>query len=502
MERYMKRPTSGKAGNPSSIQKVWRISRLAARIGYLKNVKNVSDAEIGKMTSEELKVLGPTFIKIGQFMSSRSDVFGKEFSDQLKVLQDQIPPVSIDEVRDVLPSNVIQSIDPIPIASASIGQVHKAMLTTGESVVVKIKRPDIENTIKRDFSILMQIVHIIQSIYKDRKTREIEILLREYSSMLLHEIDFIQEAANMSIFATKFASTKWLKVPKVYNEVSSNEIIVMEYVPSIKISNIEEMDKRNFDKEKISEKLVECYLKQIVEYGYVHIDPHPGNLGITEDGKIVFYDYGMVLFLEPKLKTNFQKLLLALYDRDIDRVCELLLELDIVIVEPGKLPIFKKFVASFLTYIDNLDVQEFKTSYIDRVDQSDMPFLLSSKFLMLLRGLSLLEGVCRTLNTDFNYRMILDPYINDLSFDISYIERRGNRDIMRFKTAPDKIALNEISVNIIEKDVELLKKNFEKAVLVKRVMGIVLCVLIWSNPDFDVQTKLGMLSLTFLAISK
>lgn len=499
MERYN---NPQRASNPTSIQKVYRISKLIAKVGYLKKVKKVGDAELGKMTSDELQTLGPTFIKIGQFMSSRSDVFGKDFSEQLKVLQDRIPPVHISEFASVLPTDAIDSIEPEPIASASIGQVHIATLKDGQKIVVKLKRPDIENTIRRDFAILMGILHAIQTVYKDRQTREFEILLREYSTMLLEEINFDQEVANMKVFKELFQNTKWLKVPTVYEDKSNNDVIVMEYVPSIKINDVDELTRRNFDTNKISEKLVECYLSQIVEYGYVHIDPHPGNVGMTPEGKIVFYDYGMILYLEPKLKTNFRKLLLALYDRDIDRVCELLLDLDIVILEPGKLPIFKKFVASFLAYIDNLDINEFKASYIDRVDQSDMPFLLSSKFLMLLRGLSLLEGVCRTLNPEFNYRMILDPYINDVSFDIEYIERRGNRDLMRFRNAPDKIALNEISVGIIEKDVEKLKKDLERSTIIRNLLLFAVGILAWNEPTLALQVKVGLLALTFLAIHK
>lgn len=484
--------------SPSSPQKIFRVTKLLVRIGYLKHVKKVSGKEIGQMTSKELQDLGPTFIKIGQFMSTRNDVFGKDFTNELLCLQDKIPPVAMQEF--VIPPGVFAEIHETPLASASIGQVHYARLITGEEVVVKFKRPNIEKTIRYDFFFLMNMIHAIHTVYRDRQTREVEILLKEYYQMLLEEIDFEKESINMLVFADIFKDKSWIKIPKIYPDLSTNEMIVMEYVPSIKINNIAELEQLHFDTKKISEKLVECYLSQIVQHGYVHIDPHPGNIGMTRQGQIVFYDYGMVLALDNRLKLNFRKVLLALSDRDIDRVCDLLTELDIVLVEPGKMPIFKKFVASFLSYIDSLDIQAFKTSYIDRIDQSDMPFLLSSKFLMLLRGLSLLEGVCRTLNPDFNYRMILDPYINDLSFDIEYIERRGNRDLMRFKNAPDKIALNEISVGIIETDVENLKKNLEQGAIMRKIMVGIIAFLLWAQPDIPSEAKCGLLALTFLCL--
>jgi predicted unusual protein kinase regulating ubiquinone biosynthesis (AarF/ABC1/UbiB family) len=233
----------------------------------------------------------------------------------------------------------------------------------------------------------------------------------------------------------------------------------MEYVPSIKINNTHEIEIMNFNKILISEKLLECFFTQIIQYGFVHIDPHPGNVGISKDGKIVFYDYGMFVKLDGVMKDKLKTLFLAMYDRDVDEVCNLLIELEIITVEPSKKAYFKKFIASFIIYIDNLNVDDFKLSYLDKIDQSEMQFLISSKFLLLLRGITILEGVCKNLNPNFNYRDILDPYISDFIIDINYIERRGEKDISRFTKAPDKITSSEISLGMIENDVDQLKKK-------------------------------------------
>ena len=487
--------------SPDSITKAWRVSKLCARVAYLKNVKKCSDKEIGKITCTELKTLGPTFVKIGQFMSTRSDVFGKDFTNELKTLQDNILPVPLDQYPNNIAFDNFAIVESEPIAAASIGQVHKAKLKTGEDVVIKVKRHQIEKVIENDFNLLIAILTAIQSVYKTRQTREVEILLREYYGMLKEEVNFEKEQDNMEVFKQMFKNKKWIKVPMLYRNVSTNDYIVMEYVPSTKINDVSTLKSRNLDLEKVCEKLIECYIDQIIEHGYVHIDPHPGNVGMTNNGQIVFYDYGMVLYIDSNLMTNFKKLLLALYDKDIDRVCEILVNLDIVIVEEGKFSYFKRFVASFLSYIDNLDINEFKISYIDRVDPSEMPFLLTSKFLLLLRGLSILEGVCKQLNPDFNYRMILDPYINDISLDLEYIERRGNRDIMRFKNAPDKIALNEISVGIIENDIQKMKKDMQVMSNSKRMLGFLSLILVLGS-EFSIEVKCLLSLSTFLLLNK
>lgn len=486
----------------SAPQKVARLTKLAGTLFYQSKVKKASRGELGRLTSQELQNLGPTFIKIGQFMSTRSDVFGSEFTSELTVLQDTIPPIAISEVRSAIPEGVFSEVSDTPLASASIGQVHYARLAaTGEEVVIKFRRPNIERTIRMDFFFLTSLVRGIQAFYKDRQLLEVEILLREYYLMLLEEIDFAKERDNMVLFADIFKGvTRWLKVPKVFPELCTEEIIVMEYVPAIKINNTAELSQRNFDTVKITKKLVECYLTQIIDHGVVHIDPHPGNLGMTPAGKVVFYDYGMVLRLDMKIKENFRRVLTAIYDRDIEEVAALLIDLDIVVVELDKIPVFKKFLASFLSYLDSLNLEEFKANYIDRVDQSDMPFMFSSKFLMLLRGLSLLEGVCRELDPEFNYREVLDPFINDMSFDLDFLERRGNRDLSRFRAAPDKIALNEISVGIIEKDVTMMRKDMEHRTTVQRLLGGAVSLLLWTNPDLHYELKCVLIGLTFLAV--
>lgn len=455
--------------------KAVRISKLAVDIAYATATKKDGlKRHIGRISFDALKGLGPTFVKIGQFLSTRSDIFGKDFTDELKGLQDNVSPMAAEEVAPLLEglsaTGRFQAVEPAPIASASIGQVHVGTLNDGTQVAIKLKRQGINQTIEDDFTMLLGVIETIKLFASHRQITEIEISLKEYYGLLKEEIDFEKEVANMKQFKEQFKRTQWIKVPTPYEALCSNDTIVMEYVPSVKISDIPEIDRMRFSRRLLSEKLLECFFTQIVTHGFVHIDPHPGNVGVTPAGKVVFYDYGMFVRLDGVMKTSLKNLFLAMYDRDVDEVCRLLVDLKIVLVEPSKLPYFRRFIASFLTYLDNLDINDFKVSYLDRIDQSQMQFQIASKFILLLRGITILEGICKALNTNFSYREVLDPFINEFVIDVDYLERRGTRDLARLTGATSKIAASEISIGMVETDMEAIKSSVARTSTQSRYM--------------------------------
>jgi predicted unusual protein kinase regulating ubiquinone biosynthesis (AarF/ABC1/UbiB family) len=218
-----------------------------------------------------------------------------------------------------------------------------------------------------------------------------------------------------------------------------------------------------FNKAKIAKKLVECYLIQITEYGKVHIDPHPGNVGITESGKIVFYDYGMVSNINRILIDKFQDLLLAVNEKDCDKIAQLMVEAEIVSIEPENMVYLKMFVLSFLNYLDTVNIQYFRENFIDKLTASELPFLINSNFLLLLRGLTILEGVCKTLDPDFNYSLVIMEFTDKFPFDIQYFENRALKDIaslqqLRVPQAIDNSKKNEIESQVMEKRLQELSK--------------------------------------------
>lgn len=431
------------------------LSKLALNIGYLTSIKKAPAKEVGQYTKKQLTILGPTFIKIGQFISTRSDIFGNEFVDELKGLQDKIETFDVN-VIDIVDNDKI-NIEQKPIATASIGQVYVGKLDTGESVAIKVKRPNIENTIKFDFDAFMLVLSFVNLISNKRESMELNIVINEYYKLLQEEIDFKQEVQNMKMFGILFQEKKYVKIPKVYEELCNNSVVVMEYVPSIRIDDVESMRKNKLNTKKIAEKLMEIFLDQILINGVIHIDPHPGNVGITQNGKIVFYDYGMIQKIGIDFKKDLKNILMAVYDKDIDYLTELLIKSEIVIVDTNMTPYLKKFVIVLIEYIDNLDIEQFKTNYIDKIDNTELPFKLSSKFLLILRGLSILEGVCKTLDPDFNYRQIIEKYIDASFADINYIEKKAIIDITNIRGIPGRVTQNEIQVQILETSLNKLR---------------------------------------------
>ena len=455
-----------KTNHPSSpfLQRSQKFVKLCTSYGqfeYMRQIKKVSGKEIGKWTKNQLIELGPTFVKIGQFMSTRTDVFGEEITDELKELQDNAAPLPFSVLCPYIQKveTNFSVIEEKPIAAASIGQVHVGELKTGEKVVLKIKRPGIESQIIEDFEMLLFGIQIVKFLSEDRKIREFEILFKEYYNLLQEEVDFTREIKTIQKFRQNFSTKKWIKIPAVFEKISNHDVIVMDYVPSIKIDNIAKISELGFNKEKIAQKLIELYIKQIIEYGLVHIDPHPGNVGITEEGKIVFYDFGMVLMLDPRIKERFTQFLIAVYDKDINAICSVAVEMGLIVVEPEDIPYFKTFLIAFLSYIETADLEDFKVSYISKINISSTPFLVSSKFVLLLRGISILEGVCKKLDPDFNFKKTLDPYINEFIVDINYFEARAMSDIKLITKVPDKVQVNQIQLEVLEKTIRNVEMN-------------------------------------------
>lgn len=428
-------------------QRYANVVKLYVDYQYLRRIKNYTNRDIGRWLKSRLADMGPSFIKIGQFMSTRKDVFGDDITDELKDLQDNVLPIPYNDLSHLLPVHKFEDIDPSPIASASIGQVHKARLKNGTVVAVKFKRPNISQNINEDFLAILALIKLMKVVSNDRKIKEFEILFNEYYNLLQEEIDFKREAGNIKLFRDMFKDTSYIKVPYVVDDCSNEEVITMEYVPSTKLTSLP----AKYNHPLIATKLIECYVKQIIDYGSIHIDPHPGNTGMTSDGKIVFYDYGMVLTLDKNIKEKFNSLLLAIYEKDINTICDITMEMGLIVVEKPNIPYFKSFLISFLMYIENLDIDEFKVSYIDKANKEDMPFLVSSKFILLMRGISILEGICKTLDKDFNYKSTLDPLIQEFIVDIRYIENKMMVDLNNIRTVPDQVKLNQIQLEILDK---------------------------------------------------
>jgi len=431
------------------------ITKLAWSIEYNRNYKKADPKAIGKILVKKLPEMGPSFIKIGQFISSRDDIFGKPLAKELELLQDSTPPIDMTWVNQCVQYLPLTEFEQKPIATASIGQVHRAVLSDGKNVAIKIRRPRITENIKNDFEFVLACLGVMKQLSDNRKILELDIVFRQYYNILLEEIDFTKEVSNIQTFKRYFKEYPWIKVPDVYSDYCNDNVIVMEFVPARKIDKLPEITSRANCKKAV-DKIVKCYMNQIMKNNFVHIDPHPGNMAVTDDGKLVFYDYGMVIDLtEEKLAERFDEFLLCVFERNAEGLANYLVSTGVFEVLPGNMPFFTSFVKLFLMYTDSVNIEDFKNNTIKQLDGlGGMPFFVSSRFVMLFRGLGILEGVIKKLDPDFNYQETLRPYVEDRINSLDYFKNRAVTDLQSFQKLPSSMSMQQLQIEILSKKME------------------------------------------------
>ena len=369
-----------------------------------KNATVQNKTELGRWTREELLDLGPTFVKLGQIASTRADLYPPEFTKELESLQDDVPFVEIDTDINY---DIFKEFDDIPFKSASIGQVHMGTLHNGEKVVVKIKRPGILNIMKEDTDTIRDIVYFLERIGIDTGNSS-GLVLDESIEYLLGEADYKQEINNAIKFRKSMKDVEWVKVPRVYKKYSTDDMIVMEYVPSTKLTEI--TDKR-VNKKKICEALINSYVIQTMDNGIFHADPHPGNLGFSSKGKLVFYDFGLLVPLSDELRDGFTKLFGFIVTRDTAGIVDTLVKLGVIVPTSSDITDIELFFETILGYLETLDGSGIVNDDLAVQLAVEKPFVVPSSFVYLAKAFSTIEGICLKLDPDFNYFTYLEPLI-------------------------------------------------------------------------------------------
>lgn len=284
-----------------------------------------------------LEELGPTFVKLGQILSTRSDLLPGPILEELEKLQDNVPPFEWDAVAGVIQTELGKPVDELftefrrePLASASIGQVHLARLANGEQVVVKVQRPGIAQNIEIDLDILFDLARLIQSRSELAQLYRLDEIVEEFARTLQAELDYTQEGRNADRFRHNFRDDPTVYIPRVHWDYSSRKVLVMEYVEGIKISNREELRQQGYDLKKVARHVVQAMFRQVYEFGFFHSDPHPGNLAVLAGERIAFMDFGQVGRVDRDLKEKALDLVLGMVRYDADAVVEGLLNIGVV----------------------------------------------------------------------------------------------------------------------------------------------------------------------------
>ena len=420
-----------------------------------------SMVEFGKWTNNQLIELGPTFVKLGQLLSTRQDIFPADFTNQLESLQDDVTPLDSKVVLDIINTEVgmdkFLAVSNTPFKAASLGQVHKAKLTNGRSVIIKVKRPGIKELIESDTKNISDILNFLNiiGISTGPSTKKI---LEDAKTYILDEVDYIKEGNNALKFKKMFKDTQWIKVPSVYMKYLTPKVIIMEYVESTKVTNTESLLKQKAMFNKICRGLVMSYVIQVRDYGFFHGDPHPGNVGITHDGKIVYYDFGLVVQIPPKISAKINDLLVCIIQRDTRRLVQLMVDLELIIPTSDQDDIVA-FLDALLMFFESYDAEELNQTVIqNQLNESlvrERPFLLPPEFLFLGKSLILIDGICRKLQPDFNFVAYVTPIISEEVMEAIDLQKIASSAI----EMPNRVKAINSSVSALEKSKSELKRN-------------------------------------------
>ncbi|MBI2507359.1 AarF/ABC1/UbiB kinase family protein [Candidatus Woesearchaeota archaeon] len=442
--------------------------------------------------------LGGTFIKLGQLLSLRPDLIPKEYCDEFSRLQDNVTGFPYEKVRDIVETELKQSIRDIfsnfekePIASASIGQVHKARLMNGTRVVVKVQRPNMKELMDTDIDLLYHLAELLQNHVEELKDYNLKSIIDEFKRYTLNELDYLKEGRNIDRFYKNFLGSKTVKIPKVHWDFTTKKVLVMSYVDGIPIDDKDGLRDWNCDEKTISKNLADCFLKQVFEDGFFHADPHPANIFALPENKIALLDYGICGNLSEDLKDRLDRILIALVHRKINRVADEFMGIGVAEEKDPNL-------------VNELEtiVEEYADSDIDQINFPhlfyDMVFVarkynlsLPVDFILLAKAIVTIEGVGQQLNPDFNLGSTLHEYVDDLTskkLRPSHIIKSFVDDVSNFrdnvKLVPRqineilfKLKRGELGVHFERKDLVQLEREIDRSS--SRVsLGVIIAALI------------------------
>ena len=379
--------------------------------------ESLSHARRLRLTLEEL---GPTFIKLGQLLSTRSDLLPPEYLDELSLLQDEVAPAPWEEIQKVLEAEWEFPVDELftdlsikPIAAASLAQVYPARLSSGETVVIKVQRPGIEETVNLDLDILYDLAQQAQKRTAFGERYEARELAEEFASTLRAELDFRREGRNADRFRENFKGEKHIYVPAIYWDYTTRRVIVQERVRGIKIDDINALDRAGYDRHKLAAYAAEFVLKEVLEDGYFHADPHPGNLLVMPGEVLAVLDFGTVGRLETRDRINLARLLILTVQMDMEGIVDQLMRMGIADYDVDSTKLQRELRRLLIRYYD-LPLQEIPAAEIlEKLEPIIYRHRLHipSDYWLLIKTIALMQGVGLRLDPDFEMFEAARPYM-------------------------------------------------------------------------------------------
>jgi predicted unusual protein kinase regulating ubiquinone biosynthesis (AarF/ABC1/UbiB family) len=429
--------------------------------------------------------LGPTFIKIGQTLSTRVDLLPPAYVEALAQLQDRVPAFSSVTAIEIIEQelgqplgNLYQEFDPQPIAAASLGQVHRARLYSGELVVVKVQRPGLEELFQLDFQILQQLMQFCESKFPWTRTYGLTAIYQDFFTLLFQEIDYVNEGQNADRFRHNFRHQKTVIAPTIYWRLTTSKVLTMSYLPGIKIDRREDLIAAGFQPQKINQVGICCYLQQLMIDGFFQGDPHPGNMAITAEGKLAVYDFGMMTQLPANAKEQMIDTFLSIIRKDPTAVVQNLTAMGLLVEVENMRPI-KKVIGFLLDRFTErpVNIQEFEQIRSEVASMyAQQPFRLPPEMTAILKALSTLDGIARTLDPEYNLVAAAQPFIRRIALsERKTIARRLGQQATNFMAkrlrgqADTTLLVQQLEDQLAETEAELIARSVAQAKLLKRL---------------------------------
>ncbi|GAB4484327.1 MAG: AarF/ABC1/UbiB kinase family protein [Thermodesulfovibrionales bacterium] len=388
--------------------------------GQWPNVKVPTTAEKLRMAFSEL---GPSFVKLAQILSTRPDLITRQYADEFKKLQDRVPPFPTSDAIRIIEEELGFSLNEVfsefaqePIAAASIAQVYHGRLLDGSDVVVKVQRPHIREQLDTDINILAAIANLLEKYVPESAFFNPTGIVEEFSRTVRKEIDFLEEARSCNRFRKNFEGSPDIHIPRVFNEYTTDKLIVLEKIDGVRIDDISGIQKLGLDRVRLAKAGVNAYFKMILDDGFFHADPHAGNIFAMPDGRIGFMDFGMVGRVSPELRETLANTFLALIQRDFDSLIDQYIELGLV---PDHLDFdlfrreFKSDIMDLLEPLYGMTIREINfADYMDAITHLAIKHKMKipSDLLLVNKAMITLDNIGRELDPNFDFIANAEPY--------------------------------------------------------------------------------------------
>ena len=364
--------------------------------------------------------LGPVYIKLGQWLSSRADILPQPYLQELAKLQDSVPAAPFEQVKTIIEKDLgpidekFDEIDPNCISGASLGQVYRGSIS-GQQIAIKVKRPGIEKVVAQDLKVLKKILPLALRFVDPNLRYSAKAMLSQFIETIHEEMDYTIESENLKKIKKDMEGSNKVVVPSVFDDFSSKNVLTMEYLPGIKITNVQALDEKGIDREQLVIDVHKVFFTMLLKHSIFHADPHPGNISVTDDGKLILYDYGMVGRINNETRFRLIRLYLALVEKNPPRVVNAMNDLGMLTPGFNRSVIEKGIELSIRAMHGNKPDEMEVQSLMELANQtmSKFPFMLPKNLALYMRMASIIEGIYKTHDVDFKFVKVLKNILEE-----------------------------------------------------------------------------------------